>query len=223
MHCPRCGVKNSANSKICKFCGVDLEEKTTYLKFAEYKTIIAVTLPVAMFLFLILTSNKNYVYIPLIISIPVILFLEFRYPSSYSKYCPKCNHSDFNGNFCIKCGYNLNDVWGYFDMINHDIEVNRNHIKIYRKIASESVGDMVKSSPETFELNKIENIRVSRCKSFLFEHSCLKFDYLDEKCKGHYAHKSEGRCVVKVALDKKNEYLVDKLMNLEVYRDKIGY
>lgn len=223
MHCPRCGVKNSANSKICKFCGVDLEEETTYLKFAEYKTIIAVTLPVAMFLFLILTSNKNYVYIPLIISIPVILFLEFRYPSSYSKYCPKCNHSDFNGNFCIKCGYNLNDVWGYFDMTNHDIEVNRNHIKIYRKIASESVGDMVKSSPETFELNKIENICVSRCKSFLFEHSCLKFDYLDEKCKGHYAHRSEGRCVVKVALDKKNEYLVDKLMNLEVYRDKIGY
>ncbi len=222
MHCPRCGV-NSGNSKICKFCGLDLEEETTYLKFAEYKTIIAITLPVSMFLILILTSNTNYLYIPLIISIPAFLFLELKYPSSYSSYCPKCNYSDFNGNFCIKCGYNLNDVWGYFDMTNHDIEVNRNHIKIYRKIASESVGDMVKSSPETFELNKIENICVSRCKSFLFEHSCLKFDYLDEKCKGHYAHKSEGRCVVKVALDKKNEYLVDKLMNLGVYRDKIGY
>lgn len=221
MHCPRCGV-NSCNSKICKFCGLDLEEETTYLKFAEYKVIIAVTLPVSMFLILILTSNTNYLYIPLVISIPAFLFLELKYTSSYSSYCPKCNYSDFNGNFCIKCGYNLNDVWGYFDMTNHDIEVSRNHIKIYRKIASESVGDMVKSSPETFELNKIENIRVSTCKSFLFKHSCLKFDYRDEKCKGHYAHRSGGGCVVRVTLDKKNEDLLDKLMNFEGYMDRVG-
>ncbi|MCE7699249.1 MAG: zinc ribbon domain-containing protein [Methanobacterium paludis] len=229
MHCPICGLKNSGNSKICKSCGKDLKGGRDHLKIARYKQVIAMTLPVVLLIIFIATTKYGYEYFQylgytiLFIAGFSILFLETRSPSygQHSRYCPNCEHSNFNEKFCIKCGYNLEDILGYFITTNHDIEMNRNYINIYRKYASESADDMVKLAPETFKLNKIRNLRVSSCKTLFSNKPCLKFEYMDEKCKSP-ARKHGDKCIVKMNIDKKNEYEINSILCMGIYSEALS-
>ena len=119
------------------------------------------------------------------------------------------------------CGYNLKDILGYFITTNYDIEMNKNYINIYRKYASESADDVVKSAPETFKLNKIRNLRVSSCKTLFYNKPCLKFEYVDEKCK-FPARKYGDRCIVKVNIDKKNEYEISNILCMGIYSEALS-
>ena len=143
-------VGEFGNSKICKSCGKDLKKGMDHLKIARYRAIIVITFGVLLTVFIV-TSKYGYdyfqyfLYAIFFIAGFSILFLEIWSPSygQRNRYCPKCEHSNFNEKFCINCGYNLEGILGYFITNNYDIEMNKNYINIYRKYASESADDML--------------------------------------------------------------------------------
>jgi hypothetical protein len=133
------------------------------------------------------------------------------------KYCPTCENEKYNNKYCIKCGYNLEDVLGYVKTDRNDIEMNKNYIRIYPKIYLEhNDGWPSRQAPKTFTLDKIENLRLSSCETLLSSEPCLIFDYLDKKCKSP-AIKERGNCIVKIKIDEKDKSEMNRILNTGIY------
>lgn len=224
MYCPQCGSK-SWNSKTCKSCGENLETGRKYLKTSQYKLIIFYIILLAMAL-TYFSGYYNIYYWPFTILFLVcfaILAIYEPEPDSGNraaftfKYCPTCENEKYNKKYCIKCGYNLEDVVGCIKTYRNDIEMNKYYIRIYPKIYMEQHDGLPsRLKPKTFTLNKIENLRLSSCETLLSSKPCLIFDYLDKKCKSP-AIKENGTCIVKIKVEKKDEYQLNRILNTGIY------
>lgn len=104
--------------------------------------------------------------------------------------CPNCKNHDFNDNFCVRCGYNLNDVLGYYKadvkgmLPNHFfLEINKKHLQIIVEV--ERMGKMVLRYVYRYQFSKIYNLFITTCKGGILSkksHPCLKFDYNGLEC-----------------------------------------
>jgi len=126
-------------------------------------------------------------------------------------FCPNCRNSDYNENFCVKCGYNLNDVLGYYKInkklgYQYFLEINRNYLGIHLKVSHHDVGDeWFKWPPLLYE--KMENVEITECKGRIFSSPCLKFNYEEDFDCGHFSRLKflcNGKNSLKIKLDKKN-------------------
>ncbi len=224
IYCPQCGLKNW-NSKLCRSCGENLETGKKYLKISSYKLIgfYVVLLAMAVTYF---SGYYNQYYWPF----TVFFFICFAILAVYEhepdlrnkarltlKYCPACENEKYNNKYCIKCGYNIENVVRCFKTGDNDIEMNRNYIRIYPKIYLEHNDGMPsRLAPKTFTLDKIENLRLSSCETLLSNKPCLIFDYLDKKCE-RPAVKERGNCIVKIKIEKKDEIKMNKILNTGIY------
>ncbi|MCE7697769.1 MAG: YrzE family protein, partial [Methanobacterium paludis] len=150
IYCPQCGLKDSNSSKLCADCGENLETGRRYLKITQFLLYFSVALFLMFFVSLIIadsgvdTGDYSLFTIPILFlilaSIPMLLgkLILPRFNGHIPRYCPKCEHSDFNEKYCIKCGYNLENVLGCFScnlgVDLYDIEFNKNYINLYRHI-----------------------------------------------------------------------------------------
>ena len=198
MYCPQCGLKDLDNSRLCKSCGENLETGRNYLKAAQLLQYTSFALFLMFIVSLIIAgSDINYgnystITVPIlfiILSLSSILIEKLILPhiSGHNRlYCPKCENKDHNGNYCIKCGYNLENVLGCFSgnigVELYDIELNKNYINLYRHIIERQVDGSgeyhERLAPRTLSLGSIGNMRLSTCKTwFIFPTPCLKFEY----------------------------------------------
>jgi hypothetical protein len=227
MYCPQCGLRNS-KSNICKSCGENLESGKNYIKHKKYHLpifyIILLAMGVTYF-----SGYYNLYYWPFTIFFILCFILLGVYEPiksdlnknvngpNTSQYCPKCENNNYNKKYCIKCGYNLEDVLGYFETYRNDIEMNKKYVRIYPKIYLEhNEGLASRLSSQTFTLDKIENLRLSSCETLLSNKPCLIFDYIDKKCKGP-AIKQGNTCILKVKIDDKDEYKMNRIINTGFY------
>lgn len=196
MYCPQCGSKLD-NSKYCPSCSENLDALHKYI---SYKSAIKLFFTVFFFIFIgfliygsdsiTSTTANNYIYLASLLFIFIIVYPIFYQwvvipvirRSQSQRYCPKCEHEDFNENFCVECGYNLKNVLGCFkcnlgvDL--YDIEFNKNYINIYRHIIErgDSGGEYhERLAPNT--LYSIRNLELSPCKTLIFHRLCLKFEH----------------------------------------------
>jgi hypothetical protein len=224
MYCPQCGLRNS-NSKICNSCGENLEHGKKYIRNTKFKLPIFYIILFAMGL-VCFSGYFNRYYWPITIFSMLCLFLLALWPVNpdlnrviglkSSRFCPNCENTPFNKKYCIKCGYHIDDVLGYFKTYRNDIEMNKNYIRIYPKIYLEhNDGYPSRLSHITYKIDKIENIRLSSCESRFSNKNCLIFDYLDKKCKN--SKKVGDICIVKVKIDDKDQYRINKLINAGYY------
>ena len=130
-------------------------------------------------------------------------------------YCPKCENKNYNEKYCIKCGYNLENVLGCFSgnigVDLYDIELNKKYINLYRHIierAPDGPGEYhERLAPRTLSLGSIRNMRLSTCKTLLiFPKPCLKFEY--------------GRDTIEFKMSRKDLNQVGKILSTGVY-DKL--
>lgn len=227
MYCPVCGFENPEDALFCESCGESLERETKYEK--NKKILNAATI----FTFLMIFGGifgkiwqvsviGGFAFLTCIITYPLLP----RLAGSHSKrYCPRCEESEFNENFCVKCGYNLNDVLGYYKTDKHDIEMNKNFIKIYQKTrySKSSVPDRDgwhshhRAEPKTFKLDKITNLRLSKCKHTLSHQPCLVFEYDDEKCSFYLSNKEEDKCEVKADINSQIQRELREVLSRGIY------
>lgn len=134
MFCPICGFENLKDARFCESCGESLLKEINY---GEKKKIISG----AMILTFLLIFGGMFSKTWQISVIGIFAFLSsiFAYKllprlsgSHAKRYCPQCEESEFNDNFCINCGYNLDDVLGYYKTDKHDIEMNKKTTSNYR-------------------------------------------------------------------------------------------
>ncbi len=228
MYCPQCGRENSVNSKFCEYCGEDLDKISVYKKNKN----ILVFVGIILFFGAIsaIYSGQGLIFAVLLILILIFAFLYKPILSRLSgphanKYCPRCEESDFNEKFCVKCGYNLEDVLGYFTVSKNYIEVNKNYLNIYERIRMQQKGTSGRPGvhshkrygPYTYYLDKINNLHLSQCKNTISKKPCLKFNYDSPECKNPPEHKSDGKCLVYVIIDKKTEKEMDNLFSMGYY------
>lgn len=229
IYCPQCGLKDSSNSRFCADCGEDLETGRNYLKRTRYLQYISAALILMFFISLIIagsgmsTGDYSLFVIPILFFIltfiSILLYkLILPFISGHARrYCPKCEHHDFNGNFCVNCGYNLENVLSCFkcnlgaDL--YDIELNKRYINLYRHIIEHQVDGSgeyhERLAPKTLYLGSIRNIRLSSCKTLIiFTQTCLKFEYYGSTLK------------FKVYRENINE--LNRILSMEVYRDIIS-
>lgn len=143
-----------------------------------------------------------------------------------SKYCPQCEESDFNEKFCVKCGYNLENVLGYFTVSKNYIEVNKNYLNIYARIRRKGmptrrpgVHSHQRYGPYTYYPDKIQNLQLTHCKGTISKNPCLKFKYKDTECKNPPEHIQDGECMVNVIIDEKTGKELEKLFSLDIFSD----
>jgi hypothetical protein len=126
-------------------------------------------------------------------------------------YCPNCRNSDYNENFCVKCGYNLNDVLGYYKInkklgYQYYLEINRKYLVIHLKVSDLQAGDDWYKWPPLLN-EKIENIEITECKGKIFSNPCLKLVYEEDFDCGHFSRLKflcDGKNSLKMKLDKKD-------------------
>lgn len=226
MYCPQCGLKNSSNSKYCESCGEDLEPAMKHIKNKQYTQylIYAIALTVIIGLFSGYLMRYYWIFIILFVLYAVLMFFYGNIKSLFgsetigehqSTYCPNCQNSDFNEKYCVKCGYNLDDILVYLRTNKNDIEVNKNYINIYPIRYKD--GERRRLDPTSYDIDKIQNIRISSCKSVLSDYKCLIFDYLDKGCNGPFAKKKEDKCVIKAKIDNYGENELDNILSTGVY------
>lgn len=227
MYCPACGLENSKGSNFCASCGEKLDRISGYKKNKNILTFVWIIL------FLGAISAIYYgqvlIFLILLISVFVLIFLFkpilSRLSGQHSKrYCPQCEESDFNDKFCVKCGYNLEDVLGYFTVSKNYIEVNKKYLNIYERTRTqqgftgrEGVHSHYREGPYTYHVDKISQLQLSQCKGTISKKPCLKFQYDDEKCKNPHEYKNDGKCMVKVIIDKKTEKQMEKIFSTEIF------
>ena len=229
LYCPQCGLRHLISSRNCSSCGEDMGGGLNYLKKSNhFENVFFIVMSLACILFF----TKNLFYSELVVLSLIPLGLYFFYCSIsdetstskpiYNRYCPKCQNSNFNRNYCIKCGYNLKDILGYVKTYRYDIEMNINFINIYQKIYLEhNDGWPSILSPKTFKLDKIENLSLSSCKKIISHKPCLTFDYLGRKCKNPLARKYGDKCVVTVDLDNRTVNELKRILSRDVYQKSI--
>lgn len=233
MYCPVCGFENPEDALFCESCGESLERETKYEKHKKklhYASILSFTM----------IFGGIFIKIWQISAIGAIAFLScfIVYPllprlsggSHVKRYCPRCELSEFNENFCVQCGYNLDDVLGYYKTDKYDIEMNKNFIKIYEKTRYQeaSVPDREgwhshhRAEPKTFTLDKISNLRLTECKHTFSHRPCLVFEYDDEKCRFYLSSKEEGKCMVKADINSQIQRELGEVLSRGIY-DMIMY
>jgi hypothetical protein len=226
MYCSQCGLKNRYAENYCFSCGESLNEGLYHIKKEKH---IEIMFFIIMSLGCVLLFSNHQFYSELVVFtiIPLALYKFFsskKFTSTEfsSKFCPKCQHSNFNKNYCIKCGYNLKNVLGYVKTDRYDIEMNKNYINIYpKKYFEHNDGASSRFSAKTFELAKIEKIRISSCKKLISSGQCFKFNYLDTDCKKlPYLKKQEDKCIVQIDLSKRNIEEFDRILSSGFYGAK---
>lgn len=120
LYCPKCGAKNSDDVEFCQNCGESLETILNWRKKSKPILYAIIALLGCLLIVLIL----NWLYTPLfslICVFSVLLFISLvilglsdRKYTKKGKFCPKCQQSDFNEEYCMYCGYELKNIIGYF-------------------------------------------------------------------------------------------------------------
>ena len=141
--------------------------------------------------------------------------------------CPHCRNTEYNKNFCVKCGYNLNDVLGYFPpkgAFSDDqyyLELNKNYLKVQKHIQSEFDSTWYEF---TFLYEKIENFEITVCQrtkklsipllsAKTSTYPCLKFTYNEDLQWESYPLKlfCDGENSIKIPV---NEKYVSEINNI---------
>ena len=231
MYCPMCGYENSDDSQFCASCSENLEKEIGFKnKKKKLNSLVLLFFAILMIgIFLGSWQAASLGGILFIISLIGYPLLP-RLSDHHSKiYCPRCEESEFNEKFCVKCGYNLDDVLGYLKTDKHDIEMNKNFIKIYEKTRVQNgIADRPgrhshrRSKPETLILDKISDFRLSKCKSTFSHYPCILFNYKDEKCHFYLSKKEDDKCTFKVSINSKVEMELQKILATG-YFDKIQF
>jgi len=230
VYCPQCGSENQDDSNFCGSCGENLEKEAIYKKNTKYIN-YGIYFLAPLFIGMFIISSKlgldlGMVLIILIIVSGLVMYKLYRSGKPQtSKYCPICESTNFNEHFCMNCGYNLDDVLGYFKTDKYDIEMNKKHINIYEKYRYQGkysanrpgVHSHGRHDPKTFTLDKIRNLGIFSCKTTFSHNPCLRFDYLDNECKIHFAHKEEDKCIVNVLINRKIEKELNKTISLGIF------
>lgn len=138
--------------------------------------------------------------------------------------CPNCRNGEYNKNYCVKCGYNLKDVLGYYQpqgFLADDeyyLELNENYLKVQRNIRSEY--DDVWSE-FCFLYDKIETFQICSCSGRLFTGTCLKLTYNEDLKWESYPlkHFCDGKNSIKIPINDEyateiNNILKSKLQHL---------
>lgn len=140
---------------------------------------------------------------------PGLIDIIFHDAANTGITCPNCGNGEYNKNFCVKCGYNLNDVLGFFppkgfpSEDEYYLELNKNYLKAKRNIRSE-YDDIWIEFPFLYE--KIENVEITSCQWKLFAGSCLKFTYTEdlEWESSPLKHFCDGENSVKIPINEKH-------------------
>jgi hypothetical protein len=122
--------------------------------------------------------------------------------------CPNCRNGEYNKNFCVKCGYNLNNVLGYFSPKGfpsddeYYLELNKNYLKVHRNIQTEFDSTWYEF---TFLYEKIEKFEITACQGKIFTGHCLKFTYKDDFEWESYPmkHFCDGKNSIKIPVNEK--------------------
>ena len=229
IYCPQCGLEDSNNSRLCTSCGENLKSGRNYLKTTTFLRYVSIALFLMFFISLIIAGNEIDLgdYSAAILPIIVIILVSItiiteklilpRLGDHARIYCPKCENKANDDRYCIKCGYNLENVLGCFSgnirVDLYDIELNKNYINLYRHIIerqADGPGEYhERLAPQTLSIGGIRNMRLSKCKTLIiFTKPCLKFDYWGS--------------TVEFKMDKKTIAKVNKILSTGVYDDLIS-
>lgn len=227
MFCPICGDENPKDARFCESCGESLEKEVSFegrkknighVSFISFAMIF-----VGMFGGIWqITVIASFAFL----SCLIVYMILPKFSGKHAKrYCPRCEQSQFNENYCVECGYNLNDVLGYYKTDHHDIEMNKNYIKIYEKTRYQegTVPDREgwhshhRAEPITFTLDKITNLQLAECKHFLSHSPCLIFEYDTDKCNFYLAKEEEFICMVKAEINSRIKIELEKVLSSGVY------
>ena len=217
MYCPYCGSKNPDDSQFCASCGENLEKESSENIQKKHMGYIAYVILVTLFIANFILRSMILILITAILAVVYVLirYMKFsRIGGAAGRDCPRCEFFKFNENYCVNCGYNLDDVLGYFKTNKYDIEMNKNYINIYKKYYyGRYYQDRL--GPETFTIDKIKNlsIRKSRILNFPF----LEFEYVDEERKPPHASKTDDKHTVKVKINEKIANEIEKILALGIY------
>lgn len=195
LYCPKCGVKNSDENEYCENCRESLKDILNWRKKSKPILYLIITLLGCLLIVLIL----NWLYTPLFTFIIVfvilllislgILGVSDKIYTKKGKFCPKCQQSNFNEEYCIHCGYELKNILGYFprgsiktsEII--EVEINTKYIKIYGNVTPPGLSNsssLRRLKPITYHQDKISNIQITDHKGIIFSGYCLSFNYEDE-------------------------------------------
>lgn len=196
VFCPKCGTEFSNDVEICENCGEILEEEVQLMKMIEFGgTLFAVSLlllisAIILLIFKLMNGYILCIYVFLLSLFFIVGTTKWIINSLRARkllenvetvYCPECREKKvFKENFCFNCGYKISDVLFYEYLGGIFLEINRNYLRVFKKVRGKG-GEIIRlPNPTIYELKHIESPEITKCKGKIFEKDCLKFDYNSE-------------------------------------------
>ena len=200
IYCSNCGKKLMGNPESCDACGEVLGEDKKIQRGSKITTIIGVTLAVLIIIIMVFTWNSSNLFVKFIpILILIFLLAVFAVGSVRKKFdaliiritsgnlslkqCPECENFVSPANFCLKCGYEVKNVYGYWtlpgytDTSEYRVELNRDFIRIFEVYTYKGEE---RYPGDGYYLKYIQNPTIAPC-SKDNNMTCLIFDYDNNK------------------------------------------
>lgn len=200
IFCSNCGKKLMGNPESCDSCGEVLSEEKKIQRISKISTIIGVILAFFIIIIMIFTwnsSNQFLKFIPILILIFLLvvfgvgsvrkkfdaLLIRITTGNPQLKQCPECENFVSDANYCLKCGYDLNKVYGYWtlsgytDTSEYRVELNHDFIRVFEVYTYKGEE---RYPGDGYYLKYIQNPQIIPC-SKKNKMTCLNFDYDNEK------------------------------------------
>ena len=198
VYCPKCGKKFTDNSKTCDSCGEILSEEINLqriIKIFDAVGIIAgILMAIIIFFFRSYLNSLTFFLIFCIITLLAAFFLstsvrrriqwfiiKITFGGMGSKQCPECENVVADDNYCLNCGYDLQNVKGYWLEREQYVEINKNYLRVFKTYREYRDITLYRYRPVTYDLDKIEFPEVKWCSHVIFTSPCLTFKYMDKK------------------------------------------
>jgi predicted nucleic acid-binding Zn ribbon protein len=200
IYCPNCGKKLNGDPEICDSCGELLSQGKKINRGSKISTAIGIGLVAIIIVIMIFTWNSgNQVikFLPILILLFLLavfgvgsirkkfdaLIIRISSGNLSLKQCPECENYVANANYCLKCGYELQNVYGYWAVDGYSstnkyrVELNRDFIRVFEVYAYEGEE---RYPGEGYYLKYIKNPEIAPCTKN-HKMTCLVFDYDTEK------------------------------------------
>jgi hypothetical protein len=184
LYCPNCGVKITGSALDCPGCEENISQelkfhkKKIYFKFFIYVLGAGILLLIA-YLFWGKGSWYSVLFFIVIYSALYYFLINRRLNFSVETlWCPQCQEKVPMANFCIECGKDLRNVLGYYQGsgLGSDIEISPTQLIVYRKRRDKNA-NYRRYNTENFDIDKIKNLNIAKCRLPLSKVPCLIFEY----------------------------------------------